>query len=313
MKRRRVKSIKFIDLFCGIGSFTKSFSELGMECVFACDIDKSVRQNYKVNYGEDIFGDIRKVAVEDVPDYDILCAGFPCQAFSKIGYGKGSKDPRARLFFQTLKFIDYHNPKFIIFENVKRLKTYSVFQNILISLMQRDYSVEWRVLTASDYGLPQKRERIFIVGKRNDLKCAKTCFFDTLSSFERTDVTLSTFFKKDFERKYSKTVRCGGLCGRIDSGHDWRKYWVRENGCRAVYTLQMHDVIRLQGFDKFNFVGFNRDIWKMLGNTIPTILTSILGQRVLNLLQKERVEPHVSFSADKSTQTSYCTGDVPCS
>ena len=116
-------SLTFIDLFCGIGGFHQALTKIGFNCVFACDIDENCRKTYQANYGLKPEGDITKINVDTIPKFDILCAGFPCQPFSKAGFQKGFDDNRGNLFFTICDIVKFHKPKYIILENVRNLIT----------------------------------------------------------------------------------------------------------------------------------------------------------------------------------------------
>ena len=153
------------DFFCGIGGFHVAAKNIGLKAVWACDIDDYARFAYKHNFGLEPAGDILKLNPADIPDHDILCAGFPCQPFSIIGRRQGFSDPRGSLFFEILRFVRSKRPKGIVLENVKQLSTADkgrVIQHILDDLRQLGYTVDYRVLNALDFGLPQKRERTII-------------------------------------------------------------------------------------------------------------------------------------------------------
>lgn len=161
--------IRYIDLFSGLGAFHQAFKQSPfLKCVLACDIDEGARQIYEANFGLKPHGDIRILANEAaaMPDFDILCAGFPCQPFSIAGNGEGFKDKvKGNLFYDILKIIDVKNPKMCILENVKNLETHDegkTFQTIQQELHDRGYMVTARVLNSAEYGSPQQRERIFI-------------------------------------------------------------------------------------------------------------------------------------------------------
>jgi DNA (cytosine-5)-methyltransferase 1 len=165
-------SLKFVDFFCGIGGFHVGASNLGMECVFASDIDKHAQDTYEANFGMRPKGDITKISEEDVPDHDVLFAGFPCQPFSIIGKKKGFDDPRGTLFFELLRIIEKKRPQAIVLENVKQLATANngqVIDRILSDLKELGYDVQYKILNALDFGVPQKRERTIIVGVLNGL------------------------------------------------------------------------------------------------------------------------------------------------
>lgn len=165
--------ITFIDLFCGIGGFRIGFEQacakhgLTPKCLFSSDIDSHCQTAYEANFGERPHGDITEVAVSDIPPHEVLLAGFPCQAFSIAGKMRGFEDTRGTLFFDVARILHARRPRMFILENVKQLvghdkgKTLSV---ILETLRGLGYTVHYRVLNALDYGLPQKRERVFIVG-----------------------------------------------------------------------------------------------------------------------------------------------------
>ena len=168
------KEIKYIDLFCGLGAFHNAFDLLQTEdtkykCVFSCDIDNNIRKIYKENYGITPEGDINKINIENIPDFDILCAGFPCQPFSIAGKKEGFNDVlKGNLFYVILKIIDTKTPNIIILENVKNLLSIDngeTFNTINIELQKRGYSVSFKVID-SKYYCPQSRERLFIIGNK---------------------------------------------------------------------------------------------------------------------------------------------------
>lgn len=160
----------FIDLFCGVGGIRMGFSRAGFECVFSCDINADCRETYNENYGEMPKGDIYDISEKtDIPEHDILCAGFPCQPFSISGKQKGFQDTRGTLFFEICRIIRERKPKVIFLENVKHLVHHdsgNTLQVILSQLEALGYCVEWKVLNASDFGVPQNRERIIIVASK---------------------------------------------------------------------------------------------------------------------------------------------------
>lgn len=161
---------RFIDLFAGIGGMRIPFEELGGRCVFSSEWDKYAQDTYEVNFGERPQGDITKISAESIPDHDILLAGFPCQPFSIIGSGKGFADTRGTLFFEIERILDAKKPEAFLLENVKQLVSHNkgrTFSTILEKLHGLGYHTNWKIMNALDYGLPQKRERIIIVGFRH--------------------------------------------------------------------------------------------------------------------------------------------------
>lgn len=162
--------IKVIDLFAGIGGIRLGFDQAfsGVNCVFTSEIDKFAIQTYKANFGDDnIHGDITEISEFDVPEHDILLAGFPCQPFSQAGLKKGFSDTRGTLFFDIERILQERKPKAFLLENVKQLRGHDkgrTLQVILDHLKDAGYVVYHDVLKARDFGIPQNRERIFIVG-----------------------------------------------------------------------------------------------------------------------------------------------------
>lgn len=165
--------LKMIDLFAGIGGIRIAFEEHGVKCVKSSEIDKYACNTYKNNFGEEPLGDITKIEASDLPEFDIIAAGFPCQPFSVGGLRKGFEDTRGTLFFEVARIVDEKQPKAIFLENVEGLvnhdrgKTLEVIDKTLDGL---GYNCQWRVMNASEYGVPQNRKRWYCVGFRKDLK-----------------------------------------------------------------------------------------------------------------------------------------------
>jgi len=176
-KYTALSNLTFIDLFAGIGGFRLALDSFGAKCVFTSEWDKDAQKVYKENFKDEVAGDITKIKEEDVPKHDILCAGFPCQAFSISGKQQGFDDARGTLFFDVARIVKYHQPKILLLENVKNFethdhgKTLQTVKQILEekTLLNLGYSIFYQVLNASNYGIPQKRQRIYILGFRNDL------------------------------------------------------------------------------------------------------------------------------------------------
>ena len=163
----RAGPLRCADLFSGIGGFHIAAFNLGMEVVFACDIDPEARRAYQANFGLEPEGDIVELGMQDIPEHDLLFAGFPCQPFSIIGQKKGFNDPRGEMFFETLRILRVKRPRGVILENVKQLATLDkgrIVRRILDDMEALGYAVDFRILNAMDFGLPQKRERTIIVG-----------------------------------------------------------------------------------------------------------------------------------------------------
>ena len=167
-----MKSFKFIDLFCGIGGFHLAMSAVGGECVFASEIDKFAKQAYTTLHGLEPHGDITKIDAKDIPDHDLIAAGFPCQSFSVAGKRGGFEDARGTLFFEVARIASEKQPKVLLLENVKGLVGHDkgkTLDTIVKTLNEIGYRVDFEVLNSKYFGVPQNRERIFIVAIREDL------------------------------------------------------------------------------------------------------------------------------------------------
>ena len=162
--------MKFLDLFAGIGGFRQAMVLAGHTPVGWCEIDKYAQQSYRAIFdteGEWVSDDITKVDTNGLPDFDCLCGGFPCQAFSIAGQRRGFEDTRGTLFFEIARIAEAKRPKILFLENVKGLFSHDsgrTFATILLALDELGYDVQWQVLNAKDFGVPQNRERVFIVG-----------------------------------------------------------------------------------------------------------------------------------------------------
>jgi DNA (cytosine-5)-methyltransferase 1 len=205
--RKKDKVITFIDLFCGLGAFHTAFKDF--KCVLACDIDEGVRNIYTNNYGLTPHGDIRNL--KNIPDFDILCAGFPCQPVSIAGNGEGFNDiEKGNLFFDILRIIDEKNPPMCILENVKNLKTHdngNTYSTIKSELEKRGYIVTSKIMNSANYGSPQARHRIFIIASKKPFKFPnETKRYTTVS--EIIDPLNSDEWISD---KYSLVEKCSKL------------------------------------------------------------------------------------------------------
>lgn len=173
VREKLLQNYRFIDLFAGIGGFRIALESLGGTCVYSSEWDKQARQTYVTNFGEMPDGDITKIDEASIPDHDILCAGFPCQAFSISGKQEGFNDTRGTLFFDIARIAKEKKPKVLFLENVKNFASHDKGNTLKIvynTLVELGYDVYYKVLNARDYGIPQNRERIYIVGFRSDLK-----------------------------------------------------------------------------------------------------------------------------------------------
>jgi len=309
--------IKYIDLFCGIGGFRIAMEEachengLIPECVFSSDIDPFCQDSYEANFLHRPFGDITKIEGKDIPNHDILFAGFPCQPFSIIGQRHGFNDIRGTLFFDIARIISEKKPKAFILENVKQLvghdkgKTLKV---IIETLKDLGYHVQYAVLNALDYGLPQKRERVIIVGHKEPI-------FFSFPSPIRPFKPLSEILEKKVDKKhyaseyivrkrkekhksaYKLSIwhenKSGNICSypyscALRSGASYNYLLV--DGERRLTSREM---LRLQGFpDSYKIVINDNQARKQAGNAVPVNLVKAV---ILKLL------PYVATTLDMNS------------
>ncbi len=280
-------NLKFIDLFSGIGGFHIALSNIGGECVFACEIDKSARETYKANYkiSENIFAeDITKVESSEVPNHDILCAGFPCQPFSQAGFKKGFEDIRGTLFFDIVRIIDAKRPQAIFLENVQHLlkhdegKTFSKIQDVIKN--QLGYSFYHKVIRASDFGLPQHRARLFMVGFKNDKKQSFT-FPDKVP----LEITMSDIFNGKCNKKIGYTLRVGGRGSKIDDRRNWDSYLV-DNKIRRITP---REGLLMQGFpENFILPSSQTQAMKQLGNSVAIPAIEAVAKQISIYLKNDK-------------------------
>lgn len=171
-KPQESNRLKYIDLFCGIGGFHQALREMGAECVLACDKDKYCRQVYEMNYDMKVAEDVKKLKPEEMPDFDIICAGFPCQAFSNAGKKKTFDDDRGLLFDEIMRIAKVKKPRFMFLENVKHILKVGngeVIKYIFAQLDKHGYEVQYFNMSPHEYGIPQQRERVYFVCVRKDI------------------------------------------------------------------------------------------------------------------------------------------------
>ena len=175
IKNKNLSGYTFIDLFAGLGGFRLALESLGAECVYSSEWDEPVRKVYSDNFDEIPDGDITQVDEKSIPDHDILCAGFPCQAFSISGKQHGFEDSRGTLFFDVARIVKEKQPKVVFMENVKNFASHDggrTLEVVRATMEDLGYTFFYKVLSAVDFGIPQKRERIYMVCFRNDLNVA---------------------------------------------------------------------------------------------------------------------------------------------
>ncbi|MHA0272988.1 DNA (cytosine-5-)-methyltransferase [Mycoplasma sp. 48589B] len=300
----------FIDLFAGIGGIRRPFSKYRAKCVFSSEIDKYAIKSYEMNWGETPSGDITTIANEEIPSFDILLAGFSCQAFSLAGKRQGFQDTRGTLFFEVARILAYHQPKAFLLENVKGLtnhdkgKTFKVILDVLEN--ELNYKVFYKVLNARDFGVPQNRERIIIVGFKD-----QNIDFKFPEPYNQK-VNVGSILEKNVEDKYT-------ISDRLWSGHQRRKEMHKQKGNGFGYSLYdehseytgtisaryykdgseilikqenknprkltPREAARLQGFDdSFKICVSDVRAYKQFGNSVPTKMIEAVAVNMFKAL-----------------------------
>ncbi|WP_180113150.1 MULTISPECIES: DNA cytosine methyltransferase [unclassified Acinetobacter] len=299
---------KTIDLFAGIGGIRLGFEKYGCETVFASEWDEHAKKIYKDNFGDEPFGDINLIEPKDIPDHDILLAGFPCQPFSIAGKGLGFSDTRGTLFFNIEEILRVKKPKAFLLENVKRLTTHdkgNTFQTIKNKLEDLGYNLHYKVLNSLEYGgVPQKRERIYIVGFLDKVDFnfpEKLSGYRPLSEILEADEDIeSKYFlseeirNKRFEKlkkeppmpsiwheniggnisalPYSCALRAGGSYN-----------YLVVNGIRRLTGREM---LRLQGFpDTYKIDVPYTQVRKVAGNSVTVTVIERIAENMINCLK----------------------------
>jgi len=220
---------KFIDLFAGIGGIRLGFEHIAGECVFSSEWDLQAQKTYQANFNEIPHGDITKIEPAEIPHFDFLLAGFPCQPFSQAGLKKGFEDTRGTLFFNIAKIVEHHKPKVVFLENVKNLAGHDkgrTLQVILRTLEDLGYHVFHQVLNAKDFGLPQNRARIYIIGFLEEVEF-------NFPNPSKKRVRVGDILDEKVDEKYT-------LSDRLWAGHQRRKKEHLRKGNGFGYALFTH-------------------------------------------------------------------------
>lgn len=305
-------SFRFIDLFAGIGGIRLGFESAGGHCVFSSEFDKDACKTYQANFGEYPSGDITKIEAKDIPDFDILLGGFPCQAFSIIGKKEGFENETCgTLFFEIERILREKRPKAFMLENVKNLtahdkgKTFKIIRKHLEAL---GYNVYAKVLNALDYGVPQKRERIIIVGFLDDVMFT---FPDPIPVSQRKK--LADILEEKVDDKYyvKERIKESRLMRLKDPNYP-KPYISHENmagsitphpyssclraGASANYILinderrpTEREMLRLQGFpENFKIVVSYGQMKHQTGNSVAVpVISAVAKQMIFSLKQHE--------------------------
>lgn len=305
----------FVDLFAGIGGIRIPFDELGCQCVFSSEWDKKACQTYFANFGVLPYGDITKIPAELIPQHDLLLAGFPCQSFSIMGKMLGFADTRGTMFFEIERILKYHHTPYILLENVKQLVGHDkgrTFKVILERLGNLGYYVKWKVLNALDFGLPQKRERVIIVGflRKDDYDDFNFDFTpenydlnDVLEEDDKVDKTLfasehiinnrkkqtegkKIFYPSIWHENKSGNVSVLDYSCALRSGASYNYLLV--NGCRRPSSREL---LRLQGFpDKFRIVVPYQDIRRQTGNSVAVPMIRMVARKINAIINNRKDE-----------------------
>lgn len=320
---------RFIDLFAGIGGIRLGFESVGGHCVFSSEFDEDACKTYEANFGEHPAGDITKIDATDIPNFDILLGGFPCQAFSIIGKQQGFKDEtRGTLFFDIERILKEKQPKAFMLENVKNLTAHDngrTFKVIRSHLEALGYLVYAKVLNALDFGVPQKRERIIIVGFKDPILFA---FPDPIPVSQRKK--LSDILEPNVDRKYyvKDNIRYSRLERLKDKNYP-KPYISHENkagsvtphpycsclraGASANYILinderrpTERELLRLQGFpEDFEIVVPYSSIRHQTGNSVAVpVIKAVARQMVKYLKQYENTKQQINESRSKTSERS---------
>lgn len=307
-----LQSFSFIDLFAGLGGIRLGFECAGGKCVFSSEWDKSAQQSYFANFGEIPYGDITRIDSSEIPHFDILCAGFPCQPFSIIGDKQGFRhETQGTLFFEIERILRDKMPKAFMLENVRNLISHDkgrTFAIILEHLKNLGYFTHYQVLNALDFGLPQKRERIIICGFRENVDFAFPLGIGTLGSNCNSAKNLSEILKSSVDKKYFvndaiKSSRIARMKKEIA-----KPYITHENvggsitphhfscalraGASANYLLvnnerrlSEREMLRLQGFpESYKVVVPYSAFKKQIGNSVAVPVIEAVAKEMLKAL-----------------------------
>ncbi|MCR4898292.1 MAG: DNA (cytosine-5-)-methyltransferase [Acholeplasmatales bacterium] len=303
------KELKFIDLFAGIGGIRLGFEHIGAKCVFSSEWDDDARKTYIANFDDIPAGDITKINPMDIPDHDILLAGFPCQPFSIIGSQEGFEhETQGTLFFNIESILKEKKPYAFMLENVRNLTAHdggNTFKIIISHLEQLGYYVHYKVLNALRFGVPQKRERIIIVGFLDDLEFEFPSGTDDIVTIDKILEPEDQIDKKLFVKEYIRDRRNAAMKEKPNY-----VYISHENvagsitphpyscalraGASSNYLLinnerrpSPRELLRIQGFpDNFKIVVNYRAIKKQTGNSVAVPMIKAVAEEMLKSLKK---------------------------
>ena len=323
MTNGKKKQLKFIDLFAGIGGIRIAFERAGAKCVFSSEWDEACQRTYEANFGKKPFGDISKIDAKDIPCYDILAAGFPCQAFSIMGERLGFADTRGTLFFEIERVLAAKRPKAFLLENVKQLVGHDsnrTFKVILRKLDKLGYFVHYKILNGLDFGAPQKRERIIIVGflKNFPFKFPTQgsnkalTLADVLEPAEKVDKKhfLSDYMLKKLGEKVPSPPRELTIWHENKAGNIGIHRFscaLRANGSYNYLTvngkrrLTPREMLRLQGYpDCFKIVVPDSEAKKQAGNSVVIPKIEAVARAMIKAMDQKPLK--ISVQTDLFSQ-----------
>lgn len=304
------KKLKLIDLFAGIGGIRLGFEKIGAECVFSSEWDKHAQNMYEENFGERPVGDINDVNPKDIPDHDILLAGFPCQPFSIAGKQLGFADTRGTLFFNIEKILEEKKPYCFLLENVSRLVTHDkgrTFQVILDRLEKLGYTVYYKVLNTIDFGVPQLRKRIYIVGFKEKIHFqfpkpdgTKLTLEDILEP--ENEIPNNYYVSEEIKKKRLSKVKpnapypsiwhenIGGNISALPYSCALRAggsyNYLLVNGERRLTGREM---LRLQGFpETFKINVAYTQVRKIAGNSVTVKVIELIAEQILKAIKTKK-------------------------
>jgi len=324
-KGKALNTLGYIDLFCGIGGFRiatdRACLARGIEaaCLFSSDIDPDVQAAYAANFGESPAGDICQVAAHAIPDHDLLLAGFPCQPFSILGQRKGFEDTRGTLFFEIARILAAKRPKAFVLENVKQLVGHDqgqTLRHILGSLRDLGYQVDYKVLNALEFGLPQKRERVFIVGFAEPTGYSWPKAGLSMTPLEQIlEAQVADFYQASSFIQANRLAKRGRVTNQPTIWHENKGGHISaypyscalRAGASYNYLLvdgkrrlTEREMLRLQGFpDSYKIVGSYTAMRKLVGNSVAVPVVEAVVKAVLSALEKpEPAFIQASFSSE---------------
>jgi len=247
VRGKKMEDIKFIDLFAGIGGTRLGFERAGAKCVFSSEWDKHSQETYKANFGEIPHGDITKIEGKEIPDFDILVGGFPCQPFSSMGKREGFEHPtQGTLFHEIVRILDDKKPRAFLLENVKGLTTHDKGKTlkIILETLRENYFVFYKILDSAQFGVPQHRQRIYLVGFRKD-------FFEKEPNFIMPETNGKESFINEFLEENMEGYSISEHLQRsyLFKKNDGRPKLLDKNSKEQIKTLvsTYHKIQRLTG------------------------------------------------------------------